>query len=169
MSELSNSDRFKSEDQKIKERQDDLELVSKIFIMWNMDKEPYDKEKVERVCKGMPIPEVIMQKMELVGLKLKLNQYFLMFLDICSRNSPGAAQVMLKDLLEDIACDKKLPRDYEINPNDIMLWKPDRFPLLRVYKDEEEYYHNKWLEQKLDDGTNKVDTYEYWLELFEEE
>ena len=118
------------------------------------------------------VGKVLKRKMECMNCSIEISDTVYILLDICSGSNPGLSQIMLHDLLETAR-----KRGYEkIDFTEFSLIHASEFPI--VLKDNGDYTEygleisRKWDEQKVHPekglSYNKVDTKEYWQEVFGE-
>jgi hypothetical protein len=140
---------------------DDENMLSHAFILWGMSevegKEAYHGEYAEQSF----IVKMFRKKFEVFNIDIVLPEGSLMVIDICTSGNPGMSQVIVKEILENIP---NLKAGHTVTTEDFARVHAMRFPTLsdpRVM----EKYEKLWIDQK-SRGNNRVDTPEYWLEIF---
>lgn len=146
-----------------------LKALTLIYMADSMPK-PDGEDPIHEIMEQSYTGRILKTKMEAVQCPFDITDSVYIVLDICSNNSPGLAQILLHDLLYHAH-----NRGYtKIGIEEFSLIHPMNFPI--VMDDYDEYTEfgkticEEWDAQKsyTDDGHpyNKVDTAEYWNEVF---
>lgn len=136
----------------------DLELLTKLFIIWNMN--PEYKEDKEYNSQSF-IARIIRKKMEVFKIDVKIPDELLMIIEICTGSNPGVSQVMLHEIMSKIT---SLTEGYLITPNDFTRVYPNDFPCIDNPK-WDDHFAKLWESQKFN-GSNLCDTPNWWKECF---
>ena len=148
---------------------DNTELLARLLTSWTI-KTMLNKEEGNFVTVDYedPISEIIYRRTKYFNVKVPAELGFI--ISICSNGNPGMAIIMYYTMLESVV--KKnglLPRDgYVIKPMDFSISFPESFPDI-TNETQRQKFEKLWDDQKDENGRNKVDTHEYWAQLFEED
>lgn len=148
-----------------------LQTLVMVFMADIMPK-PNGEDPISEIMEHSHVGKILKKKMEVMHCPIEITDAVYLVLDICSNSSPGLSQILLHDLL--FHANK---RGYtKIGIEEFSLIYPMDFPIIMDdYGDYTEFgktISEKWDEQKVypEKGFsfNKVDTMEYWNEIFKE-
>jgi hypothetical protein len=158
---------------------DMLQMVSLVFKTWIMkdaehDYGPREEDSYhtkmydeDELLSHMFAARVLLKKLQYLNIDVWIPKDCLVILELCCNSSPGMIQLMTHRLLASMKANKK--DDYRkgchINSTDFLMAFPDEFPLMSYYPDVEKFYNDEWDNQKTEDGSNKVDTMEWWADV----
>lgn len=119
---------------------------------------------------------VLIKKLKAFDIDIKIPDPLFILIAVCVNDNPGMCQIMLKMILENI-CNirgSKIPKGYVITSEDFVDAFPNDFPLMYEYKEMEELFLQKYMEQKdkslMDTplhSDNLMDTKEWWYEVYD--
>ena len=145
--------------------QEKIELCSRIFIAWKLSNKAWNVHDDEIL--DAFIPGMLVKKMKAFGVDIFLPDPLLLLIDVCTESNPGQAQIILKDLLNNIVeRTGKIKKGYMISAEDVAECWPTSFPIVSL---KPELYEIKWIDQKTNKAfsDNLCDTPEWWLEVME--
>ena len=145
--------------------QEKIELCSRIFIAWKLSNKAWNVHDDEIL--DAFIPGMLVKKMKAFGIDIFLPDPLLLLIDVCTESNPGQAQIILKDLLNNIVeRTGKIKKGYMISAEDVAECWPTSFPIVSL---KPELYERKWIDQKTNKAfsDNLCDTPEWWLEVME--
>lgn len=136
-------------------------MISQAFLMWGMS-----ENEGKEICGGEYqkqafIPQVLLKKFEAFEINIVMPEGFLMIIDMCTMGNPGISQLLVKEVIENIP---DLKPGHKITLEDFARVHSMSFPMLSDPKNMKKY-EELWDAQKSPHG-NRVDTQEYWLEVF---
>lgn len=164
---------------------DNVQLCTQVLVSWCMSSINPDHTKLysSEYESISFIAKVLRKKMEVFNIHVKLPDPLIMLIEICTDSNPGISQLILKRVLLHSKC-KSIPEGqmYEVTPTDFSLTFPEEFPIVNTTSDEEsvppfmryqrvnpkweEIFHEEWDAQKNENGANKCDTPEWWMEIY---
>lgn len=137
-------------------------LINEVINLWKRN-EPLPTEISTDF-----IYRILDLKLQWAGLRHIIPDYLIVIVSMLAGGNPGASQIMLKEILmhsrksvsEHYREDKLIPASVFVS------WYLNQ-PYIPILLNPEvsQKYDRVWLEQKLPDGANGVDTQEYWQEL----
>lgn len=148
--------------------QEKLSYISKAFVIWSQAEITDNLDVFDGAyMKESFIGQMITKKFEAFDIDIKLLDPFVMIIDLCTDSNPGVSQLMIKEILENVP---DLKPGHTITTWDFLRIHDNKFPRMS-YPDINEKYEKLWNAQKKKRTStyasdNKVDTKEYWLEIF---
>lgn len=146
------------------------ELASKVLISWHFSKKKGEnfENNPELVNGGDFVSTMLYKKMQAIGLGVNIPDECLLMISVCS-NSPGYAQLLLKEILMSIP---DLKRGYTITVDDFVRKYPMEYPVQDNPK-WDKYFQDLWDKQKnrsakFPQSDNLCDTADWWLEVLHE-
>ena len=143
---------------------DNVEMCAKALISWNLAH--FSGRAMEQDANYNSqsfIAKVLRKKIEVFEIPIKIPDYLLIIIELCTGSNPGVSQVMLKEVMKHIP---DLAPDHEITPMDFSLTYFNDFPDMTTNPKWSEDFSRLWDEQKSPDGQNLCDTREWWMECF---
>lgn len=140
-----------------------IELCSKVLLAWSFASygngamvidEKYNAESF--------IAKILRKKMEVFQIPIKISDYLIILIELCTGGNPGVSQVMLKEIMSKVP---NLTSGHEITPEDFVRVYGSEFPVMENSPKWEEHFSKLWDAQK-NDGNNMCDTRDWWMELF---
>lgn len=151
------------------EEMSNRELLANLFIIWGMHDISNDKKQtfIEDDEDDM-ISKIIHYRTKQFNVKIPTELGYI--ISLCSAGNPGIAIIMYHNLLSKIVESKgKLPRNgYVITTDDFARVYSTSFPDTSLPQ-HKATFEKMWDEQKDERGNNKVDSFEFWNQLFVEE
>lgn len=143
----------------------DTELCARILVSWQLTtmntntamnlNDDYNSQSFTA--------RVLRKKIEVFKIPIKVPDYLIMLIEMCTGGNPGVSQLMLKEIMSRVP---NLQPDYEITPMDFSLTYPSSFPIMSENPKWEEHFSKMWDAQKDENGQNKCDTRDWWMEVF---
>ena len=138
---------------------EDLDLCSKVFSLWAIKTQygeviPFTKEYEEQSF----IAKMLRKKIKVFHLPIELPDPLCILIEICTNGNPAKSQMMLKDILV-----KRKGTSEMITSADFADVYGDEFPIIMNGNKWDKYFRVMWLNQKDENGGNKCDTPEWWL------
>lgn len=144
-------------------------LCFTVFAAWvNAENRKTDLSKHDEDIYEMFVPSILLDKFKAFNVNVVLPDMLLVIIDICTEGNPGLSQVILKDLLSNIANkfnERKIPSGYVIKTNDFSKCFPTEFPIISISNIYDKYI-KMWDGQK-NNGGNLCDTVKWWKEVVE--
>ena len=134
-------------------------MLTKIIYLSMFD--PSFEESAEEYCQSAFVPQVLKKKIEAFNIPIKVTNAVLMMIEICTEGNPGVSQLMLKEIIN--TCYLKAGDTVDFDK--FVRTYPMQFPLI-TNPDICSKYDKMWDAQKDEDGNNKCDTVEWWMECF---
>lgn len=140
-----------------------IELCSKVFITWNFANHASNAMVIDEKYNAESfIARILRKKIEVFQIPVKLSDYLIILIELCTGGNPGVSQVMLKEIMSKVP---NLTPEYEIKPEDFARVYSIEFPVMENSPEWEEHFSKLWDAQK-SDGNNLCDTRDWWMELF---
>lgn len=152
------------------ETHEKIDLCSKLFIHWSIKaREDEDMTKHDEEVAEIFTSKIILKKFEVFGINIVLPDDLLLILYLCVEGNPGQFQIVLKELLKNIAeKNGPIPAGYVITPDDFVRAFPLHFPVMSIPEINKKY-EALWEDQKYETPlgirNNRCDTVEWWQEV----
>lgn len=140
-------------------------MCTQIFLAWKFSNKDWTVHDDE-IMDGF-IPKVLVKKMKAFCVDIILPDPLLLMIEVCTEGNPGQAQIVLKELLNNIVSTKgKIKPGYIITLDDFV----DCYPTFPIIALDEEGWRKKWDNQKGSNvyPGNLCDTPDWWLEVMED-
>lgn len=154
----------------IEEKKD---FCSKVFIKWFFqEKNMVDMKQHDEDIMELFISKMLLKKFDVFDIDIVLPDALLLILDICVDGNPGKAQIILKDLLNNIKKRKgPIKPGYVIQHKDFAICFANDFPITDIETINDKY-SVLWDKQKRKTNhplglDNLCDTPEWWKEVME--
>lgn len=115
------------------------------------------------------ICKVLDKRLEAFSIDVKVPDYLILIIELCTEGNPGQSLMILSEILENIP---HLKSGHIIEPMDFARVYKDKFPVVRVYPEMNSRLQDRWSSQKITpreslDSDNQCDYPEYWTKFFE--
>lgn len=141
------------------------EILTRLFIAWGLT--PLEKQTFIDESEKDFISQIIYRRTMSFDIKLPTDLAYI--ISLCSMGNPGIAIVMYHNILKGIKdTNGPIPKGYVITISDFSRTYGSSFPNTEI-STEREKMEKLWDAQKDERGNNKVDTIEYWSDLFEKQ
>lgn len=149
-----------------------MNIDNVLITMFLLASEQEEKNEVDPKLKEILdkdfLVNVLSKKLKWANVPVTVDETVLGIISICARGNPGMAQLILHDILSDHPDAKRISLSHYVGTF------PDQHPI--IYEDNGDLtpiglsYEKDWDKQKIHDAPNhtdnKVDTKEYWLEIY---